>query len=55
MKRNKNEVRWTSPEKHRVSPIVIQPSVEDNPASTHVAPDLLQRLQAYRGHPVQQA
>ena len=35
--------------------IVIRPSAEGSPASTPGASDMLQRMQAYRGHPAQQA
>ena len=34
---------------------VIQPSAEGSPASTPGASDMLQRMQAYRRHPAQQA
>ena len=35
--------------------IVIRPSAEGSPASTPGASDMLQRMQAYRGIPAQQA
>ena len=35
--------------------IVIRPRAEGSPASTPGASDMLQRMQAYRGHPAQQA
>ena len=35
--------------------VVIRPSAEGSPASNPGAADLLQRMHAYRGHPVQRA
>ena len=35
--------------------IVIRLSAEGSPASTPGASDIFQRMQAYRGHPAQQA